>query len=110
MTSLDEKDAGSASEVDSTHHERPAHAEPRSVAERVALGKAARAQVPRSNQANYERLQSRPDPIALLEEQEKSRVPELVPIRHGRMLTSAFAFFRGAALIMASDLARTPSS
>ena len=48
---------------------------------------------------------TRPDPIALLEEQAETRVPELVPIRHGRMLDVAFAFFRGGALIMASDLA-----
>ena len=51
----------------------------------------------------------RPDPIALLEEQAESRVPELVPIRYGRMLVSPFAFFRGAALIMAADLAATPA-
>jgi len=110
MTSLEQKDADSTAATDSAHHARPSHAEQLTVAERVALGKAARAQVPRSNQATYERLSSRPDPIALLQGQEESRVPELVPIRHGRMLTSAFAFFRGAALIMASDLARTPSS
>jgi uncharacterized protein (DUF2252 family) len=50
------------------------------------------------------------DPVALLEEQAVSRVPELVPIRYGRMLASAFAFYRGGALIMAADLARTPNS
>jgi uncharacterized protein (DUF2252 family) len=52
----------------------------------------------------------RPDPVTLLEEQARARVPELVPIRHGRMLVSPFTFFRGAALIMAADLAATPSS
>ena len=52
----------------------------------------------------------RPDPIALLEEQAKSRVPELVPIRRGRMMVSPFTFYRGAALPMASDLSRTPVS
>jgi uncharacterized protein (DUF2252 family) len=52
----------------------------------------------------------RPDPIALLEEQAKTRVPELVPIRYGRMLVSPFTFYRGAALIMAADLAATPRS
>jgi uncharacterized protein (DUF2252 family) len=52
----------------------------------------------------------RPDPIALLEEQAKTRLPDLVPIRHGRMLASPFAFFRGGALIMASDLATTPNA
>ena len=53
---------------------------------------------------------NRPDPVALLEEQAVSRVPELVPIRYGRMLVSPFTFYRGAALIMASDLAATPRS
>ena len=52
----------------------------------------------------------RPDPVALLESQAESRVPELVPIRYGRMLVSPFTFYRGAALIMASDLAGTPRS
>ena len=52
----------------------------------------------------------RPDPVALLEEQAESRVPELVPIRHGRMLVSPSTFYRGAALIMAADLAATPRS
>ncbi len=52
----------------------------------------------------------RPDPIDLLERQAKTRVPELVPIRYGRMLVSPFAFYRGAALVMASDLAATPQS
>ena len=54
--------------------------------------------------------QNRPDPVALLEEQGESRVPELVPIRYGRMLVSPFTFYRGAALIMAADLAATPRS
>ncbi len=80
------------------------------VAERVAGGKAARAQVPRSSHAVYEPKPRRPDPIRLLERQAKSRVPELVPIRYGRMLVSPFTFYRGAAMIMASDLANTPDS
>ena len=78
-------------------------------AERVARGKAARAEVPRSVHAQIEFPKGR-DPVALLEEQAVSRVPELVPIRYGRMLTSPFAFYRGGALIMAVDLARTPNS
>jgi uncharacterized protein (DUF2252 family) len=78
--------------------------------ERVARGKAARAEVPRSSHAVYEPTQDRPDPIALLEEQALTRFPELVPIRYGRMLVSPFTFYRGAALIMASDLASTPNS
>ncbi len=78
-------------------------------AERAARGKAARAEVPRSSQAQIDFPEPR-DPVARLEEQAVSRVPELVPIRYGRMLASAFAFYRGGALIMASDLARTPNS
>ncbi len=81
-----------------------------SVAERVARGKAARAEVPRSSHADYEPPRRRPDPIKLLERQAKTRVPELVPIRYGRMLVSPFTFYRGAALIMAGDLAATPRS
>jgi uncharacterized protein (DUF2252 family) len=80
------------------------------VDERAARGKAARAGVPRSSQGTYEPSPERPDPVALLERQESTRIPELVPIRHGRMLVSPFAFFRGAAAVMASDLASTPSS
>ena len=81
-----------------------------SVAERVARGRAARAEVPRSSHAGFEAVAHRADPIALLEQQAETRVPELVPIRYGRMLVSPFTFYRGAALIMASDLAATPSS
>ncbi len=77
--------------------------------ERAARGKAARAEVPRSTHAQIAFPTGR-DPVALLEEQAVSRVPELVPIRYGRMLSSPFAFYRGGALIMASDLARTPTS
>jgi uncharacterized protein (DUF2252 family) len=75
-----------------------------------ALGKEARAKVPRGSHATFEPAPDRPDPVSLLEEQGTSRVPELVPIRYGRMLVSPFTFFRGAALIMASDLSTTPSS
>ncbi|MGZ8596194.1 MAG: DUF2252 domain-containing protein, partial [Actinomycetota bacterium] len=78
--------------------------------ERAARGKAARAEVPRSSHAGFEASEHRPDPVALLEEQAPSRVPELVPIRYGRMMVSPFTFYRGAALIMASDLAGTPTS
>ena len=81
-----------------------------SVEERSAAGKAARAAVPRSSHGDWEPAADRPDPIALLREQATTRVPELVPIRHGRMAVSAFTFYRGAAFIMASDLAATPSS
>jgi len=74
---------------------------------RTARGKAARKEVGRARQAELP-LEGRPDPIALLEEQARGRVPELVPLRHGRMMASPFAFFRGAALVMASDLSFTP--
>ncbi len=81
-----------------------------SFGERVAKGKAARTIAPRSSHGAWAPATDRPDPIALLEEQAASRIPELIPIRYGRMLESAFAFFRGTALIMASDLATTPRS
>jgi uncharacterized protein (DUF2252 family) len=80
------------------------------VAERVARGKAARAEAPRSTHARFEPASDRPDPLDLLEQQAKTRVPELVPIRYGRMLVSPFTFYRGAAKIMADDLERTPRS
>ena len=79
-----------------------------SVSERAARGKAARSEVPRSSHAGYEPQARRGDPVKLLERQAKTRVPELVPIRYGRMLVSPFTFYRGAALIMATDLAATP--
>ena len=78
--------------------------------ERAARGKAARAEVPRSSHAAWDAPYGRPDPVGLLQEQAKSRVQELVPIRYGRMLASPFAFYRGAAYLMASDLASTPRS
>jgi uncharacterized protein (DUF2252 family) len=77
-----------------------------STAERADRGKSIRAEVPRSSHADWEPSPSR-DPVALLEEQSKTRVPELVPIRYGRMLVSPFTFFRGAAYLMAADLAGT---
>jgi len=79
-------------------------------AERAARGKAARAAVPRTSHAAFKPAPDRPDPVALLEEQAVTRVPELVPVRWGRMLVSPFTYFRGAALPMASDLATTPVS
>jgi uncharacterized protein (DUF2252 family) len=79
-------------------------------AERAARGKAARADVPRDSHASFDPPAGRPDPVGLLEEQAKARVPELVPVRWGRMMVSPFTFYRGAALPMASDLASTPVS
>jgi uncharacterized protein (DUF2252 family) len=81
-----------------------------SVAERVARGRAARKEVPRSAHALFEPASGRADPVELLERQAQTRVPELVPIRYGRMLVSPFTFYRGAAMIMAHDLAATPRS
>ena len=81
-----------------------------SAAERAARGHAARREVPRSSHADFSPAAHRPDPVELLHSQAASRVPELVPIRYGRMLVSPFTFYRGAALIMASDLASSPNS
>ena len=80
------------------------------VEDRTARGRAARLEAPRSLHARWTPAPDRPDPVALLEQQALTRVPELVPIRHGRMLVSPFTFFRGAALIMAADLAGSPRS
>ncbi len=76
--------------------------------ERAVRGKAARAEVPLDSHAEFEPAADRPDPIALLEEQGASRVPNLVPVRYGRMMASPFSYYRGAALPMAADLATTP--
>jgi uncharacterized protein (DUF2252 family) len=79
-------------------------------AERAERGKKARAAVPRDSHAVFDPGPARPDPIGLLEEQAKARVPDLVPVRWGRMMVSPFTFYRGAALPMAIDLATTPVS
>jgi uncharacterized protein (DUF2252 family) len=79
-------------------------------AERRVRGKAARAEVPRESHAKWEPSPDRPDPIALLESQGASRVPDLVPVRYGRMMETPFTYYRGAALPMASDLASTPAT
>ncbi|HMD45840.1 MAG TPA: DUF2252 domain-containing protein [Acidimicrobiales bacterium] len=76
----------------------------------MARGRAARSSAPRSGHARFEGAPDRPDPIAVLEHQAASRVAELIPIRYGRMLVSPFTFYRGAAAIMAGDLASTPRS
>ena len=75
--------------------------------ERAARGRSARAECPRSSHAGFELAPDR-DPVAILEAQAASRVPELVPVRYGRMLVSPFTFYRGAAAVMAHDLAATP--
>ena len=76
--------------------------------ERAAKGKAARAKVPRSSLGEWEPAPGRRDPVDVLEEQAQTRVPELVPIRYGSMLVSPFTFYRGAAALMAADLADAP--
>ncbi|MFE0648023.1 DUF2252 domain-containing protein [Streptomyces sp. NPDC059534] len=83
------------------------HATPQ---ERAALGRKARRRSPRSGHSVYRPAGDRPDPLTILEAQSSTRVPELVPIRYGRMTESPFRFYRGAAAIMASDLAGTPRS
>ena len=79
-------------------------------AERAARGKAARKLAPLPVHGEWQPSSVRPDPVSLLEEQGASRVPELVPIRYGRMLVSPFTFYRGAAYLMASDLASAPQT
>jgi uncharacterized protein (DUF2252 family) len=78
--------------------------------ERAAIGAGARAATPPGEHAQFMLEPGRPDPVEVLEDQGASRVPELVPIRYGRMLVSPFTFYRGAAAIMAADLAATPAS
>jgi uncharacterized protein (DUF2252 family) len=81
-----------------------------SVSERMAEGKALRKQVPRSAQAAFDPPASRADPVDLLARQDAARVKDLLPIKYGRMLENPFAFFRGAAAIMATDLSSQPIS
>lgn len=79
-----------------------------SVEERMGAGKALRAQVPRTSHARFEKAADRPDPVAILEAQNESRVQKLVPVRFARMLASPFAFLRGSAAVMTADLSTTP--
>jgi uncharacterized protein (DUF2252 family) len=78
--------------------------------ERKEAGKALRQRIPRASQAVFVPATDRPDPISQLSQQNETRVPGLVPIRWGRMSESAFAFMRGSALVMATDLAKTPNT
>ncbi len=82
----------------------------RSREERTVTGREARSRVPLAAHGDWQPAPDRPDPVALLEEQAQTRIPELVPVRYGRMLASPFSFYRGAALPMAADLAKTPTS
>lgn len=81
---------------------------PTSIEERMAAGKALRTEFPRIEQGEYVPAANRADPVSVLEEQGKTRLEELIPIRYARMLTSPFAFLRGSAAIMAADLAAGP--
>ena len=79
-----------------------------SIDERKAKGLEARDRTPLSSHTKWRPAADRPDPVALLEEQNRTREPDLVPVRHGRMMVSPFTFYRGAAKIMATDLKDTP--
>lgn len=79
-----------------------------SVKEREAAGKALRQKVPRASHARHEPPADRPDPVSILERQNETRVPKLVPVRYARMLASPFTFLRGSAAVMAGDLSGTP--
>ncbi len=81
-----------------------------SIGEREAKGADARVRTPPSSHAGWTPVTDRPDPVALLEEQNLTREPDLVPVRHGRMMVSPFTFYRGAAKIMAEDLKDTPTA
>jgi uncharacterized protein (DUF2252 family) len=81
-----------------------------SVDDRKARGLEARDRAPLSSHAGWAPATDRPDPVGLLQEQDATREPDLVPVRHGRMLVSPFTFYRGAAKIMAADLAGTPTA
>ena len=79
-----------------------------SLDERQAMGRQAAERTSPDSHSGWRPAADRPDPVALLEEQDLTREPDLVPVRHGRMMVSPFTFYRGGARIMAADLARTP--
>ena len=82
----------------------------RGASDRAAVGREARLLAPRSSHGEWHPPADRPDPVKILTDQAEGRVPELLPLRYGRMLVSPFSFYRGAAAIMAGDLVRTPTS
>ena len=92
------------------HTQGPASAKGLSRDEARALGKKLREACPRSSHADWKAPKDRPDPVQLVLEAEKGRMPDLLPLRHGRMARSPFTFYRGAALTMACDLAPTPTT
>src|SRR5215469_9636331 len=79
-----------------------------SVGERESRGRQARDRTPLSCHSGWRPAADRPDPVGLLQDQDRTREPDLVPVRHGRMMVSPFTFYRGAAKIMAADLSGTP--
>ena len=83
---------------------------PKAIEERLAEGRVERESVPLEAHGEWAAPDDRPDPVGILEKQNATRVPELVPIRHGRMIVSPFTFYRGSAAIMACDLSRTPTT
>jgi uncharacterized protein (DUF2252 family) len=88
----------------------PSQAQFRSRAERIASGKSLRDQLPRASHATWQPPADRRDPIDILEASNQDRLPELIPIRYGRMLRSPFTFLRGSAALMTHDLATTPKT
>jgi uncharacterized protein (DUF2252 family) len=83
---------------------------PKAIEERMAEGRAERESVPLESHGEWAAPDNRPDPVGIIEKQDATRVPELVPIRHGRMIVSPFTFYRGTAAIMASDLSRSATT
>jgi uncharacterized protein (DUF2252 family) len=83
---------------------------PKAIEERLAEGRVERESVPLESHGEWATPDSRADPVGILEKQNATRVPELVPIRHGRMIVSPFTFYRGSAAIMACDLSRSPTT
>ena len=82
----------------------------KTIQQRRELGKSLRKRVPRTSHAEWSPGSTRPEPVGLLEQQNKERLGFLVPVRRARMMASPFAFYRGAAKVMAADLATTPVS
>jgi uncharacterized protein (DUF2252 family) len=83
---------------------------PKAIEERMAEGRAERESVPLEAHGEWATPDDRPDPVGIIEKQDATRVPELIPIRHGRMIVSPFTFYRGTAAIMAADLSRSPTT
>jgi uncharacterized protein (DUF2252 family) len=104
------KKAHSNESPDAPCKDSPAFQTRTSRAELVALGKTLRDKCPRTAHAVWKPPSNRPDPLALLVESSKGRIPQLIPIRYGRMMQTPFTFYRGAALNMAADLAGTPQT